>query len=115
MINKDSFVKIVDAMRAYDDALNVMYNSLGFNMDDNVFTRVLDQTLSALSEDVEPNFDVTVNGVPWCHFYAFECNWGRQGPKEDGFTSAAELYDTLVAEKELYESVHREVCGEGVV
>ena len=112
MINKNSFVKIMDALRDYDDALCVMYNNLGLNMDDNVFTRVLDQTLSALVEDVEPNFDARIDGTPLCHYYAFDCNWGRKEPKEDGFTSAEELYDNLVAEKELYEHVYGKVCKE---
>lgn len=113
MISKNSFVKIMDALRDYDDALNVMYHNLELNMDDNVFTRVLDKTLKALVEDVEPYFDKRIEDMPLCYYYAFECNWGRKEPKEDGFTSAAELYDSLVAEKELYEHVYGKVCEEG--
>ena len=112
MISKDSFVKIMDALRDYDDALCVMYNNLGLNMDDNVFTRVLDSTLNALVEDVEPNFDETVDGVPRCYYYAFNCNWGRKEQKKNGLTSAEELYDKLVAENELYEHVYGRVCEE---
>ena len=114
MINKSTFVKIMDALRDYDDALNVMYHNLELNMDDNVFTRVLDKTLNALVEEVEPHFDKRVEDMPLCYYYAFERNWGRKEPKEDGLASAAELYDSLMAEQELYEYVRSKVCGTDV-
>ena len=102
MICKDSFVKIMDELRDYNDKLDVMYRELGINMDNNTFTKILDCTLDALVEDVEPNFDDGAQEMPWCYYYAFECNWGRnKKAKERSLTSAAELYD-LLTENWLY-------------
>ena len=97
MINKDSFIDIMDALRDYDDTLDVMYSGLGINMDSNAFTKILDKTLDAIVEDLEPDFDDKVQEQPLCYFYAFECDWGRnEKAKEKSLTSAAELYDLLV-------------------
>jgi hypothetical protein len=106
MINKESFVKIMDALRDYSDVLDIMYDKCGINMDNNAFTKVLDHTLDALVEDVEPNFDDEVQSMPWCYHYAFECNWGRNEKAVEGaptfgserapLTSAAELYEYLM-------------------
>ena len=108
MINKDSFIKIMDTVRDYDDALGIMRDGLGLNMDDNEFTRVLDHTLDALVEDVESEFDMKKQEMPWCYKFAFECDWGRSDSigvteingKSVDITTAAELYDLLVALQE---------------
>lgn len=105
MINKDSFVKIMDTLRDYDDAIDVIYSELGISMDDNAFTRVLDRTLDALFDDVESNFYSDERDLPWCYYYAFELDWGRAANAEtateiDGvavpLTNAGQLYDLLV-------------------
>lgn len=96
MINKDSFVKIMDTLRDYNDKIYAFYDVLGVNMDDNVLTKVLDDTMTAIVEDVEPNWDDDTLEVPWCYYYAFDCNWGRDVEgKNIPFSDAAELYDYL--------------------
>ena len=105
MINKDSFVKIMESLRNYNDAIDILYDGLGINMDDNELTRVLDNTLDALVEDVEPDFDSKTQNMPWCYKFAFEHDWGRSngigavevGGKSMDITTAAELYDFLTA------------------
>lgn len=104
MINKESFVEIMDSLRDYSDALDIMYDKLGLNMDDNVFTKHLDNVMNALCEDVEDEIDDEFS--PLLYYYAFECDWGRNekaaygvpmfGEDRAPITSAEELYSYLM-------------------
>lgn len=120
MINKDSFIQIMDGLRDYNDKLDIMYNELEINMDNNVFSKFFDKIMDALVKDVEPNFDDEVQDLPWCYYYAFECNWGRNEKAKEGaptfgaerapLTSAAELYDYLVLDNSMDNYLKMNIC-----
>jgi hypothetical protein len=121
MISKESFVKIMDSLRDYSDVLDIMYDKCGINMDDNAFTKMLDNTIDALVEDVEPNFDCRVQDAPWCYYYAFDCDWGRNEKAVEGaptfgaerapLTSASELYDYLMLDNGMCEYLENTTYG----
>ena len=108
MINKESFVQIMDALRDYTDALTIIQEDLGIQMDNNVFIHVLDKTLDALCDDMEPFF-VGEREDPLIYRFAFDLDWGRNNsgipdvtPREYLPHDAGELYDMLV-EKQVTE------------
>lgn len=121
MINKDSFIQIMDTLRDYSDALDIMYDGLGINMDNNELTKVLDQTIDALADDVEADFDDNAQDMPWCYYYAFECDWGRNEKAKEGvqtfgderapLTSAAELYDFLMLDNGMADYIKNTTYG----
>lgn len=105
MINKQSFVDIMNTLRDYDDKLRVLYNEFGIGPDNNIFTDVLDNIMEAITDDVEMGFEYGQFETPWCYYFAYELNWGRADNAAtataiDGetvpLTSAEELYDLLL-------------------
>ena len=101
MINKESFVKIMDSLRDYSDALDIMYDKLGLNMDDNVFTKHLDNVMNALCEDVEDEIDDEFG--PLLYYYAFECDWGRNEKAAHGMPAFGEDRVPITSAERLYE------------
>lgn len=104
MINKNSFVKIMNGLAAYWEGLGKFEEALGIQIDQNFMTDIFDCVMDALSEDTEGVTDDEIG--PLLYYYAFECNWGiglnaRKGViNPDGIghtplTSAEELYDYL--------------------
>lgn len=76
MISKDSFVKIMNGLRDYWDELGKDMDRLGVVFENNHLTKVLDNTMDALCEDLEENLE-TGDAGPWCSYFAFELDWGR--------------------------------------
>lgn len=105
MISKDSFIKIMDGLRDYWDELGKDMNRLGVVFEDNHLTRVFDNTLDALCDDLESDLDIDDDIGPWCYYFAFELDWGRDKKAEncteiDGkmytLKTAGQLYDLLM-------------------
>ena len=102
MINKNSFVKIMNAMRDYDDGVSALEKSLNVMFEDNWVVSIFDGVLEALFEDVEG--DSCPKGVePIIYEFAFFSDWGRKDNclvEIDGEKrcpkNAEELYDLLV-------------------
>lgn len=117
MINKDSFVKIVDGLRDYWDRICIIHDALGMTVDQSYLTDIFHITMEALCEDVELNIDEDVG--PMLYYYACECDWGRNekaiegmptfGTKRAPLTSAEELYDYLMLDNGMYEYLHNNV------
>lgn len=100
MINKESFVEIMNSLRDYSDALDIMCDKLGLNMDDNVFTKHLDNVMNALCEDVEDEIDDEFG--PLLFYYAFECDWGRNEKAAYGVSTFGEERSPITSAEELY-------------
>ena len=77
MISKDSFIKIMDGLRDYWDELGKDMDRLGVVYENNHLTKVFDNTLDALCDDLEADFDDDAID-PWCYYFAFELDWGRR-------------------------------------
>lgn len=100
MISKNSFIKIMDALRDYWDALDLIGEKLNINMDDNFMTRIFDDVIDALIDDVE--IDVDYDNMPMIMHYAFECDFGRNEVAKMGdLTSAAKLYDYIMLDNQM--------------
>ena len=104
MISKDSFVKIMDGLRDYWDELGKDMDRLGVVFENNHLTKVLDTTLDALCEDLEEDLEVDEVG-PWCYYFAFELDWGRNKMAKDcvviddivyAIETPDQLYDLLM-------------------
>lgn len=105
MISKNSFIKIMNNLCDYWDELLKDMCRLGVVYEDNHLTKVLDNTLNALCEDVEAGLEIDPEGGPWCHYFAFDLDWGRRemargcvtidGVKYD-LETAGQLYDLLM-------------------
>lgn len=106
MINKNSFVKIMDTLRDYDDGVCALEKKLGVMLEFNWLVNVFDGILDALFKDMEED-TCPEDADPIIYHYAFFCDWGR---KEDAsieingvwrsLRNAEELYDLLVELKE---------------
>jgi hypothetical protein len=103
MISKDSFIKIMDGLRDYWDELGKDMDRLGVVYENNHLTKVFDNTLDALCDDLEADFEVDETG-PLCYYFAFELDWGRREMAKncveiDGvkyaLETAGQLYDLL--------------------
>ena len=111
MISKDSFVKIMNSLRDYNDELCKDMKRLGVVFD-NYLTTVICNVLNAISEDLESNLDTDEYTDTWCNYYAFELDFGRDkmaidcvdiGDTTYSLQTAEQLYDliTLLNEKRL--------------
>lgn len=103
MISKNSFIKIMDGLRDYWDELGKDMDRLGVVYENNHLTKIFDNTLDALCDDLEADFEVDEAG-PWCYYFAFELDWGRREMAKncveiDGvkyaLETAGQLYDLL--------------------
>lgn len=101
MINKESFVKIMNAIRDYYDELHIEMDRLNVVFEDNYLTRVVDDVVDALIDDMEPEID----GEPWICYFAWGLDFGRHDMAKsciisDGgkcsLQTAEELYDFLI-------------------
>ena len=107
MISKNAFIKIMDGLRDYWDALSVDMSRLNVVFEDNHLTRVFDNTMDALCEDLESSLDLDRNDTYWCYYFAFECDWGRKDMviMVDGvehiLKTAGQLYDLLMLLNEM--------------
>lgn len=108
MISRDSFVKIMDGLRDYWDELGKDMDRLGVVFDDNHLTRVFNNTLDALCEDIKDGFEIS-SDMSWCYYFVFELDWGREEMAENcvdingvkySLKTAEELYDFLMMLKE---------------
>lgn len=102
MINKNSFVKIMNSLRDYNDGVSALEKSLGVMFEDNWVVGIFDGVLDALFEDVEG--DTCPKGMdPLVYEFAFFGDWGRKerclveinGEKRCP-RNAEELYDLLL-------------------
>ena len=105
MISKNSFVKIMDGLRDYWDELGEDMDRLGVVFENNHLTRVFDNTLDAICEDVEEGFEIDPYVGYWCHYFAFDLDWGCREMARDCVTidgvkysikTAGQLYDLLM-------------------
>lgn len=104
MIAKDPFIKVMNGLRDYWDELGKDMDRLGVVFEDNHLTKVFDNTLDALRDDLEADFEESEGGS-WCYYFAFELDWGRREMAKncveiDGvkyaLTTASQLYDLLM-------------------
>lgn len=120
MICRDSFVKIMDGLRDYWDELGKDMDRLGVVFESNHLTRVFDNTMDALCDDLEADLEFDISDTPWCYYFAFELDWGRSERAKDSvriydkvypMCSAGQLYDFLVAlnEREIERVKYKEV------
>jgi hypothetical protein len=105
MISKNSFVKIMNALRDYWDELSADMDRLGVVFENNHLTRIFDKTMDALCEDLEGDLPVDPEAGPWCCYFAFELDWGRRDMAMDcveidgvkyALRTPEQLYDLLV-------------------
>ena len=105
MISKNSFVKVMNGLRDYWDELGTDMDRLGVVFENNHLTRVFDNTLDALCDDLEDGFDIDPTTGPWCYYFAFDLDWGRREMAKncveiDGvryaLETAGQLYDLLM-------------------
>lgn len=109
MISKNTFIKIVDALRDYWDAFGAFQDTLNVYMERNFMTDIFDNIMGALCEEVELDIDKELGSM--LYYYACECDWGRNEKAKEGMpamgveriplTSAAELYDYIMLDNEL--------------
>ena len=104
MISKDSFVKIMDSLRDYWDELGKDMDRLGVVFESNHLTRVFDNIMDALCDDLEADLERDEYDTPWCYYFAFELDWGRAERAKNSvriddvvypLCNAAQLYDLL--------------------
>lgn len=92
MISKDAFVKIMDGLRNYWDELGKDMDRLGVVYENNHLTRVFDNTMDALCDDLEADLGIYDHDeTPWCYYFAFELDWGRSKRAKD----SVKIYDTV--------------------
>ena len=105
MISKDSFVKIMDSLRDYWDELGKDMDRLGVVFENNHLTRVFDNIMDALCDDLEADFERDEYETPWCYYFAFELDWGRAERAKNSvriddvvypLCNAGQLYDLLI-------------------
>lgn len=105
MINKSSFVKIIDSVRDYWDSIFKLEKALNIQIDENFMTKIVDNMLNAISDDVEAYITRDDNVGTWIYYYAFELDFGRKDFAGDAvsvdgvvypLTTAEQLYDFLL-------------------
>lgn len=103
MIAKDPFIKIMNGLRDYWDELGKDMDRLGVVYENNHLTKVFDNTLDALCDDLKDDFDDDEIDH-WCYYFAFELDWGRRemakncvkiDDVEYELRTAGQLYDLL--------------------
>ena len=114
MITKDTFIKMVDTLRDYWDAFGAFQDTLNVYMEHNFMTDIFDSMMRALSDEVELDVDEDIG--PMLYYFACECDWGRNEKAVEGrpafgvenmpLTSAAELYDYIMLNNDMYKHVH---------
>ena len=104
MMNKKSFVTIIDSVRDYWDSMLKLESALNIQIDENFMTKIIDNVLNAISNDMEENIEKDDKTGTWVLYYAFELDFGRVDYAVDAvkvdsvvypLTNAEELYDFL--------------------
>lgn len=106
MIQKMTFVKIMDGLRDYWDKVRELEDNLGVIFEYNYLMTILDNTLDAICDEIEDSIEFpTEEGAPWCLYFAYDLDWGRadkalEGAKVNDVTyplkTAGQLYDFLM-------------------
>ena len=99
MMNKKSFVTIIDGVRDYWDSMLKLESALNIQIDENFMTKIIDNVLNAVSEDMENNDDTHES---WVSYYAFELDFGRAENADKAVTVDGKVYPLTTA-KELYD------------
>lgn len=117
MISKNAFIKIVDALKEYWDAFGAFQDTLNVYMEHNFMTDIFDNIMGALCEETELNIDEKFGSM--LYYYACECDWGRNEKAKEGrpafgvenmpLTSAAELYDYIMLNNDMYKYLKKSV------
>ena len=94
MMNKKSFVTIIDGVRDYWDSMLKLESALNIQIDENFMTKIIDNILSAVSEDMENNDDTHES---WVSYYAFELDFGRAENAETAVTVDDKVYPLTTA------------------
>ena len=106
MMNKKSFVTIIDGVKDYWDSMLKLESALNIQIDENFMTKIIDNVLNAVSDDMEENIEKYDEIGTWVSYYAFELDFGRADCAADAvkidntvcpLTNAEELYDLLIA------------------
>lgn len=104
MMNKKSFVTIIDSVRDYWDSMLKLESALNIQIDENFMTKIIDNVLNAVSDDMEENIEKDDKTGTWVSYYAFELDFGRVDYAVDAvnvdsvvypLTNSEELYDFL--------------------
>ena len=104
MMNKKSFVTIIDSVRDYWDSMLKLESALNIQIDENFMTKIIDNVLNAVSDDMEENIEKDDKTGTWVSYYAFELDFGRIDYAVDAvnvdsvvypLTNSEELYDFL--------------------
>lgn len=103
MISKDSFVKIMNSLRDYNDELCKDMKRFGVVFD-NHLTAVICNVLDAISDDLEPSLDTNEYVDTWCNYYAFELDFGRDKMAVDCVDIGDDTYSLQTAEQ-LYDLI----------
>ena len=100
-MNENSFITIMNNIRDYWDSIVKLESALNIKINENFMTKIVDNILNAVSEDMENNDDTHDS---WVLYYAFELDFGRaeyadKAVTVDGIvyplTTAKESYDFL--------------------
>lgn len=101
MISKNSFVKIMDGLRDYLDELGKDMDRLGVVFENNHLTKVFDNTLDAICEDLKDGLEINPD-MSWCYYFVFDLDWGREEMAKDCVDIDGVKY-TLETSEQLYD------------
>ena len=105
MINKNSFIKIVNSLEEYWDKLAQFEEMIGNYITEGFLVDIVDGIIDGITEDVEYNLSDTEKFGPWLSYYAFELDFGKHNMAKDcveidgesySLETAEQLYDLLV-------------------
>lgn len=81
MLDKDLFVKLLDAAQKIYETMDKLQQVLEFNWDSGPLPDAFDVIMAVLCEETEIHIDENDIG-PIVYYYAFQQNWGKNGPFE---------------------------------
>lgn len=86
-------------IRDYWDSIVKLESALNIKINENFMTKIVDNILNAVSEDMENNNDTHDS---WVLYYAFELDFGRAEYADKAVTVDGKVYPLTTA-KELYD------------
>ena len=98
-MNENSFITIMNNVRDYWDSIVKLESALNIKINENFMTKIVDNILNAVSEDMENNDDTHES---WVLYYAFELDFGRAKNADKAVTVDGIVYPLTTA-KELYD------------
>ena len=98
-MNENSFITIMNNIRDYWDSIVKLESALNIKINENFMTKIVDNILNAVSEDMEENNDTHDSCVL---YYAFELDFGRAENADKAVTVDGIVYPLTTA-KELYD------------